>query len=65
MKKTLKTLLTTTLLVVATMFSLTGCGDNAGNDDANAYKVAIVKYVDDASLNQIEDAIVAQLTAKE
>ena len=65
MKKTLKTLLTTTLLVVATMLSLTGCGDNAGNDDANAYKVAIVKYVDDASLNQIEDAIVAQLTAKE
>ena len=65
MKKTLKTLLTTTLLVAAAMFSLTGCGDNAGNDDANAYKVAIVKYVDDASLNQIEDAIVAQLTAKE
>lgn len=65
MKKTLKTLLTTTLLVAAAMFSLTGCGDNAGNDEANAYKVAIVKYVDDASLNQIEDAIVAQLTAKE
>ena len=65
MKKTLKTLLTTTLLVAAAMFSLTGCGDNAGNDDANTYKVAIVKYVDDASLNQIEDAIVAQLTAKE
>lgn len=65
MKKTLKTLLTTTLLVAAAMFSLTGCGDNAGNDDTNAYKVAIVKYVDDASLNQIEDAIVAQLTAKE
>ncbi len=49
------------------MLSLTACGDgeDAGNDGARTYKVAIVKYVDDASLNQIEDAIVAQLQAKE
>ncbi|MBP3678542.1 MAG: ABC transporter substrate-binding protein [Agathobacter sp.] len=67
MKKSIKTLLTTILLAVATMLSLTACGDGAGagNDGARTYKVAIVKYVDDASLNQIEDAIVAQLQAKE
>ena len=65
MKKSLKTLLTTTLLAVATVFTLTACGGDTGKDDANTYKVAIVKYVDDASLNQIEDAIVAQLEAKE
>ena len=67
MKKSIKTLLTTILLAVATMLSLTACGDgaDAGNDGARTYKVAIVKYVDDASLNQIEDAIVAQLQAKE
>jgi len=68
MKKQLKTLLTATLLAVSTM--LTACGDaTTGGDDgtcvANTYKVAIVKYVDDASLNQIEDAIVAKLEAKE
>ena len=70
MKKSIKTLLTTILLAVATMLSLTACGDGStGGDEgecvANTYKIAIVKYVDDASLNQIEDAIEAQLTAKE
>lgn len=73
--KLFKTLLTATLLTVATF--LTACGGNADGSDAGAgtensanntgdtYKIAIVKYVDDASLNQIEDAIVAQLEAKE
>lgn len=66
MKKTLKTLLVATLLVASTF--LTACGGGADADaDANGknYKVAIVKYVDDASLNQIEDAIETQLKAKE
>ena len=65
MKKSIKTLLTATLLVAATM--LTACGDGPADAgaDGTAYKVAIVKYVDDASLNQIEDAIIAQLEAKE
>ena len=67
MKKTIKTLLTATVLTLASM--LTACGGSATDGDANAngttYKVAIVKYVDDASLNQIEDAIIAQLEAKE
>lgn len=69
MKKSIKTLLAATLLTAATM--LTACGGTATGGDTEAsngtttYKVAIVKYVDDASLNQIEDAIVAQLEAKE
>ena len=64
--KKIKTLLTTILLAVITMLALTGCGEsgNGGNADGT-YKIAIVKYVDDASLNQIEDAIIAQLKAKE
>lgn len=66
MKKQLKTLLTATLLAASTMLSLTACGGTeTGGDADGTYKVAIVKYVDDASLNQIEDAIVAQLEAKE
>lgn len=66
MKKQFKTLLTATLLAASTMLSLTACGGTQDSGDADGtYKVAIVKYVDDASLNQIEDAIIAQLEAKE
>ena len=69
MKKTIKTLITT-ILTACMMLGLTGCGDaTTGGDDgecvANVYQIAIVKFVDDASLNQIEDAIVTQLEAKE
>ena len=69
MKKQIKILFTATVLTLATM--LTACGgsaegeDDANNADSTVYKVAIVKYVDDASLNQIEDAIITQLEAKE
>lgn len=74
MKKSIKTLFTATLLMAATMLTACGGGDSdvIGGADGptdiqvgDAYKVAIVKYVDDASLNQIEDAIIAQLEAKE
>ncbi len=43
-----------------------GGGDQpaAGNDAAAAYKVGIVQYVDDASLNQIESNIETELDAK-
>ena len=34
------------------------------NADGTVYKVGIVQYVDDASLNQIEKAIEAELDAK-
>lgn len=60
----LTTLLVTATLAIATF--LTGCVATGTNTDRdNNYKIAIVKYVDDASLNQIEDAICAQLEAKE
>ena len=61
MRNKIKQTLIAATLTLATALMFTGCGDNAGDAD---YKVAIVKYVDDASLNQIEDAIVAQLEAK-
>ena len=64
MKKSIKTLLTALLLVAATMLTACGGTQEDGNADGT-YKIAIVKYVDDASLNQIEDAIIAQLKAKE
>ncbi len=64
MKKSIKTLLAALLLVAATMLTACGGTQTGGNADGT-YKIAIVKYVDDASLNQIEDAIIAQLKAKE
>ncbi len=39
-----------------------GCGESG--DTGTVYKVGIVQYVDDASLNQIEKAIEAELDAK-
>jgi len=48
--------------------SVTGCGSSAESEssaaDGATYKVGIVQYVDDASLNQIEKAIEAELDAK-
>jgi putative ABC transport system substrate-binding protein len=42
-----------------------GDSDTAGSDDSGAaYKVGIIQYVDDASLNQIEKNIEAELDAK-
>ena len=65
MKKSKLTTLLVTLTLTITTF-LTGCvviGDDT--DRANHYKIAIVKYVDDASLNQIEAAIETQLESRE
>lgn len=59
MKNRIKSLIVATFTLVSAL-GLTACGDNTDAD----YKIAIVKYVEDASLNQIEDAIVAQLEAK-
>lgn len=65
-----------TLLLTAAMMALTltGCGDagsgNGGNTSSGSagngteYKVGIVQYVDDASLNQIVAAVQAELDAK-
>jgi len=65
--KKITALLTTAALAMA---SLAGCGAKedaqTGKTDAEqtVYKVGIVQYVDDASLNQIEKAIEAELDKK-
>lgn len=66
-RKTLALLLT----AAAVMATLTGCGAGTGKTDSTgngnggeSYKVGIVQYVDDASLNQIVSAVQAQLDAK-
>ena len=67
-KSNRKSIITKTLMALAmvTMTMLTACGGaQAGGNADGTYKIAIVKYVDDASLNQIEDAIIAQLKARE
>lgn len=63
------------MLTMAMAVSLAGCSgqSSAGTSTAEAgsgaaegttYKVGIIQWVDDASLNQIEQAIEAELTAK-
>ena len=55
------------LAVAALMaLSLVACGSKTEDTkaDGKTYKVGIVQFVDDASLNQIEAAIEAELDAK-
>lgn len=55
------------LMMTMAAVGLAGCGDTtqeAVTDGTTVYKVGIVQYVDDASLNQIEAAIEAELDAK-
>ena len=62
------------LIAAMTAFALAACGDTAASGSAPApeksaesgktYKVGIIQYVDDASLNQIQDAIQAELDKK-
>lgn len=67
-----KKLVTIFMAAAMAVMSLAGCGNtdadtqNAGSDktDGKIYKVGIVQYVDDASLNQIEGAIEEELDAK-
>lgn len=68
MKKKAFTLIMTAVLAVS---MLAGCGtekentnDTSSAGDGKVYKVGIVQYVDDASLNQIEAAIEKELDAK-
>lgn len=70
-----KKLLMAVLGIVA-MFSIAGCGGDGGNSTSQSpssgkvsgtdktYKVGIVQYVDDASLNQIQKAICEELDVK-
>lgn len=68
-----KKLMAMALVAAMALMSMVGCGNsNAGsgtesstaNEGRTEYKVGIVKYVDDASLDQIESAIMAELDAK-
>ncbi len=74
MKK--KFLLAAVMMVMA-MLCLVGCGSSgssdtdssgssksSGSDGGKTYKVGIVQYVDDASLNQIQQAIQTELDAQ-
>ena len=38
---------------------------NAGETAGETYKIGLVQFVDDASLNQIREAVIAELKAKE
>ena len=53
-------------LAVTALMGLAACGSKTESDKAEGktYKVGIVQFVDDASLNQIEAAIEAELDAK-
>ena len=53
-------------LAVTALIGLAACGSKTEGDKAEGktYKVGIVQFVDDASLNQIEAAIEAELDAK-
>ena len=65
-----KKVVVTIMMVVLAASSVVGCGASNGDEkDSSAgsdkvYKVGIVQYVDDASLNQIEAAIEKELDAK-
>lgn len=63
MKRKVMAIVLTMAMAVAGMC---GCGKAADSSTSNdtVYKVGIVQYVDDASLNQIEKAIQAELDAK-
>ena len=65
-----KRLLTLGLSVVLASALLTGCGggndsSDSGSSDGTTYKVGIIQYVDDASLNQIEQNVEEQLDKPE
>lgn len=55
---------TTTTNTTSTEVSSTEVVSSDSTSSPTTYKVGIVQYVDDASLNQIEDAIEAELNAK-
>lgn len=69
MKKKLMACVLTGIFAAAAV--MTGCGNSNGSSDSaakegdgNVYKVGIVQYVDDASLNQIVKAVQEELDAK-
>ncbi len=65
-KRKVLTVMTAVVALAAT--ALFGCGNEGGNgqssENGKVYKVGIVQYVDDASLNQIQDNIQKELDKK-
>ena len=63
----MKKIMTLILAAALCLTALVGCGDNAGTDsnnyDSKTYKVAVVQQLDHSSLNEIRDAIEAELDA--
>ena len=59
-----KRMMAAVMMMTMAAGAFAGCGNSAETADGTVYKVGIVQYVDDASLNQIEKAIEAELTAK-
>lgn len=66
MKKKIVSVLLTAVMVMglAACGSGTDAGTDANTDDAKVYKVGIIQFVDDASLNQIEKNIETELDKK-
>lgn len=67
----MKKKLITGIMAAMMVLGLTACSDTSGstvsnpaNSDSKTYKVGIVKYVDDASLDQIEENIQKELDVK-
>lgn len=65
MKKSLKALALVLVMVIATVFTACGNGGTENTDGKKTYKIGLCNYVDDASLNQICDAIQEELKALE
>ena len=63
----MKKIMTLILAAALCLTALVGCGDNAGTDsnnyDSKTFKVAVVQQLDHSSLNEIRDAIEAELDA--
>ena len=63
----MKKIMTLILAAALCLTALVGCGDNVGTDsnnyDSKTYKVAVVQQLDHSSLNEIRDAIEAELDA--
>ena len=51
------------MLVLALMFTFAACGDKASEEDID-YRIAIVKQMDHSSLDEICDAVKAQIVAR-
>jgi len=64
MKKTVLKKVLATVMVAAMALSMTACGGSTGSAKAEGvYKVAVVKQLDHASLDEIANAITAELDA--